>query len=89
MRHAILDPKRILRAPRGRQIPWHVSLRTHMAFREHLHRLVALEFEDLRDPAVQEEIEALREEIRRLPGFPVSYNVENDVIVPVTTSVMR
>lgn len=88
-RYEILDPQRIQRPVRGRRIEWRVSAANHLRFRDHLDRLVALEYENQRAPEVLEEIAALQEEIRRLPGFPVGYNVEDDVIEPVVTTVMR
>lgn len=84
----ILNPQRIQRTQRGRRLEWRVSARDHFMFQEHLTRLVALEYE-AQTPEVWEEVEALREEIRRLPGFPVSYSIEDDVIVPVVTTAMR
>lgn len=79
----IIDPKRVLRP--GRTIEWRVSRRTHNRFRELLYDLVDRETQDPRDP----ELEAIRDDIRHLPGFPRGYDPENDVIVPVTTTEQR
>lgn len=83
----ILDPSRVQR--RGKTIQWECSLKTRMRFRDFLHRLVDLEGYPPSDPEVQNEMEALREEIRALPGFPRRYDPDYDVIVPVTTTAMR
>lgn len=59
-----------------------------MKFRSLLGELVDLECE----PASRERdqrAEALREDIRALPGFPVGYHPEDDTIVPVTASTQR
>ena len=83
----ILDPRRIQR-PGERKIEWRCSLRVRMQFRALLHELVDLE-QEARDPEVAQAMEALREDIRALPGFPVGYDPERDLIVPVTTSAQR
>jgi len=82
-----LDPQRIQRP--GRRIEWPCSLSTRMRFREMLTRLVECESLSQRDPEVQQEMEALREDLRALPGFPKRYDVERDWIVPITTTAMR
>lgn len=83
----ILDPRRI-RRPGERHIQWRVSLRTKMRFTDLLHELVELELE----PATwerEQRMEALRDEIRALPGYPRRYDPERDVIIPTTTSEVR
>jgi hypothetical protein len=82
----ILDPQRIQRRP-GRQIRWECSLKTRMRFRSMLQELVDLE--QYPPSETREAMEALREDIRALPGFPVGYDPERDLIVPVTTSAQR
>lgn len=79
----ILDPRRFAR--RGRRIEWPVSLRVRNKFRDLLGELVDLEQEPHSD-AVEKRMEALREDIRALPGFPKRYDPERDLIVPITTS---
>lgn len=83
----ILDARRIRRP--GRRIEWRVSQRVHMRFRELLHELVELEYADQDDPEVQQRMEALREDIRALPGYPRRYHPDYDLIVPVTTTAQR
>lgn len=73
----------------GKTIQWPCSLKTRMRFRDYLYRLVDLESYNPRDPEVIQEMEALREEIRALPGYPRKYDAERDVIMPVTTTAMR
>lgn len=88
-RYQVLDPSRIVRGNRpGRRIEWRVSLRTQMRFRSLLGELVDLEGEPA-SPEREARAEALREDIRALPGFPVRYHPEDDLIVPVTTSAQR
>ena len=82
----ILDPKRIQRSEK--RIEWRVSLQTHMRFRDLLEELVDLENVPP-EPEVLNRMESLRDDIRALPGFPVGYDVERDLIVPVTSSVQR
>ena len=90
MYYEILDPQRIQRlAQQGRKIEWPCSLRTHMRFRDLLTELVELELADQRDPEVQNRMAGLRDDIRHLPGYPSAYDIERDVIVPVTTTAMR
>lgn len=79
----ILDPKRI--QAWGRRIEWPVSLRVRMKFRALLEELVDLEQEPHSD-AIFQRMEALREDIRALPGFPRKFDIERDLIVPITTS---
>lgn len=87
--YEILDPRRIQRrAQPGREIQWQVSLRVKAKFQALLHELVDLESEPASRER-EERAEALREDIRALPGFPRRYDVERDVIVPVTTSIQR
>jgi len=71
-----------------REIRWEVSLRTRMRFRELLGELVDLE-QEVPSDEVSLRMEALREEIRSLPGFPRRFDPERDTIVPVTTSTQR
>ena len=95
MRWEILDAKALRRnrdyhegGRTPRRIEWHCSLRVRMKFRSLLQELVDLETW----PATEERemrMEALREEIRCLPGFPRRYDPERDLIVPVTSSVQR
>lgn len=87
--YEILDPWRVVRAPlRGRRIEWRVSLRTKARFQDLLGELVDLESEPW-SPEREARAEALREDIRALPGYPRNYHAEDDVIVPVTSSVQR
>jgi hypothetical protein len=86
-RYHVLDPQRIQR--HERRIEWPCSLRTRMKFRALLAELVDLEQESQRDPDVQAKMEALREDIRSLPGFPKRFDLDRDLIVPVTTSTQR
>ena len=69
-------------------IGWGVSLRVRMRFRELLAELVDLE-DDPDTPERTDRMFALREDIRALPNFPVRYDVDRDVIMPVTTSTQR
>ena len=86
----ILDPHRIRRPGRpGRRIEWPVSRRTHMRFRELLHELVELESSDQFDPYERERMATLQDDIRHLPGYPVVYDCERDIIVPITTTAQR
>lgn len=85
-RWEILDPRRI-RQP-GRRIEWPVSARTRMKFRDLLGELVALEQEP-QEPEILARMEALREDIRALPGYPKRYDPDRDWICPVTNSVAR
>jgi len=71
-----------------REIRWEVSLRVRMRFRELLSELVDLE-QEVPSDEVSLRMEALREEIRSLPGFPRRFDPERDTIVPVTTSTQR
>ena len=87
MRYAVLNPQRIQR--RERRIEWPCSLRTRMKFRALLAELVDLEQDNQRDPQVLQAMEALREDIRSLPGFPRKFDPDRDVVVPVTTSTQR
>jgi len=88
MAYDILDPSRIERIRRGRKIPWTCSLRTRMKFRSLLQELVDLEQEP-QDQECHNRAEALRDEIRSLPRFPVGYDPERDVIIPITSSTQR
>lgn len=89
MKYEILDPSRIQRPDRReRRIEWPCSLKTRMRFRELLTRLVELEWET-QTPEVLAEMEALRDDIRSLPGYPRRYDHGRDVIVPVTTTAQR
>lgn len=88
-RYQILDPRRIIRGQRrGRRIEWPVSSRTHLKFRALLEELVGLEQEP-EGPEREARAEALREDIRHLPGFPQRFHPVDDTIVPVVTSVQR
>ena len=71
----------------GREIRWEVSLRTRMRFWDLLAELVDLELEPT-SPELLERMEALRCDIRALPGYPRQYDPERDLIVPITTSEM-
>lgn len=87
--YEILDPRRVVREPlRGRRIEWRVSLRTKARFEALLGELVDLELEPWSGER-EARAEALREDIRALPGYPRNYHPEDDVIVPVLTSVQR
>lgn len=92
MRWQVLDAEELRRNRRRREgehrIEWPVSLRTRMRFRSLLHELVDLETWP-QTPELLLRMEALREEIRGLPGFPRRYDPERDLIVPVTTSMQR
>lgn len=83
----VLDRRRV--RTRGRRIEWPVSYRTLQRFREALHELVELEDADQTSPWVRQRMEALRDDIRSLPGYPRGYDPENDLIVPTLTSVTR
>ena len=83
----ILNPQRLTR-PQEKRIEWRVSLRTRMRFRDLLSELVDLE-QEVSSGEVSLRMEALREEIRALPGFPRRFDPERDTIVPVTTSAQR
>jgi len=72
-----------------RRIEWPVSRRTHLRFRELLHELVALESEDQTSRDVLERMEALRDDIRRLPGYPMKYHPHRDLIIPTVTTAQR
>jgi hypothetical protein len=85
----VLDTRLIPRTGTERRIEWPCSLRTRMKFRALLAELVDLEQESQRDPDVQAKMEALREDIRSLPGFPKRFDLDRDLIVPVTTSTQR
>lgn len=85
--HQILQPNRV--RLRGKRIEWRCSYRVHQHFRELLHELVELEVAPQNDHVVQQRMEALRDAIRHLPGFPLRFDPELDTIVPVTTSVSR
>jgi len=84
----ILDPQRIQRPHQGRKIEWHCSLRVRMKFRSLLQELVDLEGEP-QDAECHNRAEALRDEIRSLPRFPIGFDPERDVIIPVTSSAQR
>ena len=92
MRWAVLDPDALrrnrARREGERRIEWRVSLRTRMQFRALLMELVDLETYP-QTPETLMKMEALREEIRGLPGFPRRYDERRDLIVPITTSVQR
>jgi len=83
----VLDRSRLRRW--RRRIEWPVSRRVHLRFRELLHELVDLESGDQTDRELQQRMESLREDIRALPGFPVRYHPEKDLIVPITTTAQR
>ena len=70
---------------KGRTIEWRVSLRVKHQFYDLLHELVELEHVPW-EPEVASRMEALRDDIRALPGYPRRYDPERDVIVPVVTS---
>lgn len=86
-RDLILDPRRIQR-PQERRIEWQCSLSTRMRFRDLLNELVDLEAEPW-SMEVEARMEALRDDIRHLPGYPQNYDPDRTVIVPVTTTAMR
>lgn len=65
-----------------------MSLRVKMKFWSLLEELVDLEQEPA-SPECEERMEALREDIRSLPGYPRRYDPEADLIVPVTSSEQR
>ena len=92
MRYQVLDTAELrrnrARREGERRIEWRCSLRTRMAFRSLLQELVELESYP-QTLETEMRMERLREEIRGLPGFPKRYNVNLDLIVPVTTSVQR
>jgi len=71
-----------------RRIEWRVSLRTQMKFYDLLAELVDLEGYPY-DPEIEARMEALRDDIRALPGYPRKYHPDRDLIVPVVTSEQR
>ena len=83
----ILVPSRFQR-PEERQIEWRCSQSTALRFWDLLRELLDLDAEP-----DQHEVEgrrlALQEDIRGLPGFPLRYNADSDVIVPTVTSTSR
>ena len=91
----LLPHSRILSADRvkrpGRQIEWRCSYRVYHNFMELLRELVDLEYQPQQDPDVQDRMEALRDAIRRLPGYPRTgtFHPDQDTIVPTITTVSR
>ena len=81
--HLLGEPPRNMR-----RIEWRVSLRTQMKFYDLLGELVDLEGYP-RDAEIEARMEALRDDIRALPGYPRKYHPDRDLIVPVVTSEQR
>ena len=72
----------------GHRIEWRVSLRTQAKFYDLLAELVDLEME-LASEERDNRMEALRDDIRSLPGYPRRYDPDRDLIVPVLTTEMK
>lgn len=68
-----------LRHP-GQIIEWDVTLQTYEFFKEFM-----VQLQDY--PEDSNEYQAIVEEIRSLPGFPVGYDPDHAHIIPMVTSV--